>query len=107
MIQEKLYSLKKPDSLLAETFNIAIIDSGCTETVCGEVVLQYCIDSLGDTDKDKINICKCNNSFTFDNSIIIRPNRLVTIPVFIRVIQAKLTAGVIAFEIPLLLSKDQ
>ena len=70
-------------------------------------MLQYCIDSLGDTDKDKINIFKCNNSFTFDNSIIIRPNRLVTIPVFIRVIQAKLTAGVIAFEIPLLLSKDQ
>ena len=33
------------DSLLAETFNIAIIDSGCTKTVCSEVLFQYYIDS--------------------------------------------------------------
>ena len=52
-------------SLLAESFNVAIIDSGFTKTVCGEVWLQYYTDSLTVSDKDKINICKSSNSFKF------------------------------------------
>ena len=50
-------------SLPADSFNIAIIDSGCTKTVCGEVWIQYYTDSLSVSDKDKINICKSSNSF--------------------------------------------
>ena len=53
-----------------------------------------------------MNFDKFNSSFKFCSSIIIRSNRLVTIPVFIGDIQAKLTADVIDYEIPLLLSKD-
>ena len=94
------------DSLLSETFNIAIMDSGCTKTVCGEAWLQYYIDSLSDCDKDKINIDRSKNSFKFGKSKIIRSNKLVPIPVFIGGILAKLTADIIDYEIPLLLSKD-
>ena len=53
-----------------------------------------------------MNIDKFDNSFKFCSSIIIRSNRLMTIPVFIGDIQAKLTADVIDYEKPLLLSKD-
>ena len=94
------------NSLLAKTFNIAIKDSNSTKTVCREVWLQYYSDSLSNSEKGKKNIDKFNNSFKFCSSIIIRSNRLVTIPVFIGDIQAKLTADVIDYEIPLLLSKD-
>ena len=94
------------NSLLAETFNIAIKDSNSTKTVCREVWLQYYGDSLSNSEKGKKNINKFNNSFKFCSSIFIRSNRLVTIQVFIGDIQAKLTADVIDYEIPLLLSKD-
>ena len=53
-----------------------------------------------------MNIDKFDNSFKFCSSIIIRSNGLMTIPVFIGDIQAKLTADVIDYEKPLLLSKD-
>ena len=53
-----------------------------------------------------MNIDKFDNSFKFCSGIIIKSNRLVTIPVFIGDIQAKLTVVVIDYEIPLLLSKD-
>ena len=94
------------NSLLAKTLNIAIKDSNSTKTVCHEVWLQYYSDSLSNSEKGKKNIDKFNNSFKFCSSIIIRSNILVTIPVFIGDIQAKLTADVIDYEIPLLLSKD-
>ena len=94
------------NSLLAKTLNIAIKDSNSTKTVCREVWLQYYSDSLSNSEKGKKNIDKFNNSFKFCSSIIIKSNRLVTIPVFIGDIQAKLTADVIDYEIPLLLSKD-
>ena len=74
------------DSLLAETFNVASLDSGCTKTVCGEVWLQYYTDSLSVSDKDKMTICPSSNSFKFG--------------------KIKLTADAIDYEIPLLLSKD-
>ena len=70
------------------TLNLAIIDSGCTKTVFGEFWLPYYIDSLNDSDKDKIDIDRYSNSFKFGNSKIIRSNRLVTIPIFIGGIQA-------------------
>ena len=71
-------------SLLAESFNVAIIDSGFTKTVCGEVWLQYYTDSLNVSDKIKL---------IFANLVI--PLNLV-----------KLTADAIDYEIPLLLSED-
>ena len=90
------------DSLLAETLNVATIDLGCTKTVCGKSLAPI---SVSHGDKEKNNIYRSNNSFEFDNSKIIRSDRLVTIPVFI-FIQAKLTIDVIDFEIPLLPRKD-
>ena len=96
--REVIFFEEANDSLLAETFNIAIIDSGCVKTVCGKVWLHCYFDSLSDNDKDKIKIDRPNNSFKFGNSKIIRSNRLVTIPMFIGGIQAKLTTDIIDYE---------
>ena len=63
--RETIFIEEMTISLLAESYNIAIIDSGCTETVCGEVWLQYYTDSLNVSNKDKINIFKSSNSFKF------------------------------------------
>ena len=62
-IRETIFTEEMTVSVPADSFNIAIIDSGCTKTVCGEVWIQYYTDSLSVSDKDKINICKSSNSF--------------------------------------------
>ena len=63
--RETIFIKEMTVSLLAESFNVAIIDSVCTKTVCGEGWIQYYTDSLSVSDKDKINICKSSNSFKF------------------------------------------
>ena len=72
--------------------------------------MKFCFNAIliaevTDKDKDKINIDRSSNSFKFDSKII-KSNRLVTIPVFIGGVQARLSADVIDYEISLLLSKD-
>ena len=84
--RETIFIEERIVSLLAESFNVAIIDLACTKTVCSEVWMQYYTDSLSVSDKDKINICKSSNSFKFG--------------------KIKLTPDTTDYEIPLLLSKD-
>ena len=72
--------------------------------------MKFCFNAIliaevTDKDKDKINIDRSSNSFKFDDSKIIKSNRLVTILVFIGGVQARLSADVIDYEISLLLSK--
>ena len=103
MTQEKLYSLKKrliPDQLRLLTKLLQI--QAAQKTVCSEVWFKYYIDSLNNTDRDKIDIDRSNNSFKCGYSKIIKSNR----PVFSGRMQVKLTADVIDYGIPLLLSKD-
>ena len=73
--------------------------------------MKFCFNTIliaevTDKDKDKINIDRSSNSFKFDDSKIIKSNRLVTIPVFLGGVQTRLSADVIDYEISLLLSKD-
>ena len=82
--RETIFIEEMTVSLLAESFNIAIIDSGFTKTVCGEVWLQYYTDSLNVSDKIKLIF-----------AYLVIPLNLV-----------KLTADAIDYEIPLLLSED-
>ena len=60
--RETIFFEEATDSLLDQTLNTAIADWGCTKIVCHEVWLQYYIGSLSESDKDKINIDRSNNS---------------------------------------------
>ena len=83
---------------------MAILDSGCPKTVCGEVWLEVHVDSL----KEKLNVTQSdsNGIFKFGNGRSIKSNRKVEIPVIIEDIPVLLTTDVISFDIPLLLSKE-
>ena len=48
--RETIFTEEMTVSLLAESFNVAIIDSGFTKTVYGEVWVQYYADSLNVSD---------------------------------------------------------
>lgn len=108
MAQEKLYCLKKrpiPYQLRLSTqlLQIQAAQKQSAVKFCFNAIL---IAEVTDKDKDKINIDRSSNSFKFDDSKIIKSNRLVTILVFIGGVQARLSADVIDYEISLLLSKD-
>ena len=83
---------------------MAILDSGCPKTVCGEVWLEVHVDSL----KEKLNVTQSdsNGIFKFCNGRSIKSNRKVEMPVIIEDIPVLLTTDVISFDIPLLLSKE-
>ena len=86
--------------------NKAILDSGCTSTVCGEIWLQNMIDSLPDCDKKKVIENKSNKIFRFGDSKIINSTKKVKIPIWIANEKVTLNTEVINYNIPLLLSKE-
>ena len=58
------------ESLVAETFNMALLDSGCTKTVCGEAWLQHYVQSLSYEYK-QLETLESINIFKFgDNKVI-------------------------------------
>ena len=97
---------KSVDILLGETFNMALLDSGCTKTVCGEAWLELYINSLPDREKKNVVENKSSNMFKFGDNKVIKSNRIVTFPVCIANVNATITTDVIDYEIPLLLSKE-
>ena len=108
MAQEKLCCLEKrpiPYQLRLSTQLLQI------QAAQKQFAVKFCFNTIliaevTDKDKDKINIDRSSNSFKFDDSKIIKSNRIVTIPVFLGGVQTRLSADVIDYEISLLLSKD-
>ena len=94
------------ESLVSETFNMAILDSGCTRTVCGEIWLQHYIHSLSPEEYKQITSNNGHNMFKFGNGKMIKSIKIVKIPVIIAGISATITTDVVKYDIPLLLSKE-
>ena len=53
------------ETFLGETINKAILDSGCTETVCGNVWLQCYLDSLNKEESAKVQSQSSSKVFRF------------------------------------------
>ena len=67
------------ETLFGECISNAIVDTGCSRTVCGELWLQTYIESL--SNKEKQIFCKeskCN--FRFGDGKIYQSNKEVHIP---------------------------
>ena len=52
-------------NFLGETLNLAVLDSGCTKTVCGQEWLKCYIESLCDDDRKKIQEFTSETEFKF------------------------------------------
>ena len=55
------------NNFLNETLGSALIDSGCTSSVCGEFWLKAYIDSLSSKEKEEITYHSSNRWFIFGN----------------------------------------
>ena len=93
------------NKLLGETIGFAIIDSGCTKTVCGDQWLNLYLESLSREDRKSVISKPSTNNFRFGVGKIFPSNRAVLIPVHIGSVSATLETNVVSCNIPLLISR--
>ena len=94
------------ERLFGETIGCAIVDSGCTTTVCGDLWLYTYLDSLSQKDRKSTYTESASRKFRFGAGKIYSSNRVVHIPVHIGNFQAILATHVVSCDIPLLLSRS-
>ena len=94
------------ETFLGETINKAILDSGCTETVCGNVWLQCYLDSLNKEESAKVQSQSSSKVFRFGNGKFYDTTRKVIIPAMIGDTEVHIETQVVNCDLPLLLSKN-
>ena len=63
------------ETFIDETLSMAVLDSGCTKTVCGETWLNCYLKTLSDEDTKLLHVEDCNSVFKFGNSKLIKSNK--------------------------------
>ena len=53
------------ETLIGEMLSMAVLDSGCTKTVCGEIWLNCYLETLSDEDKKLLHVKDNNSVFKF------------------------------------------
>ena len=92
--------------LVGETLNMAVIDSGCSKTVCGLNWYTTYIESLGEDDKIMVKSTNSQATFKFGDAVPIKSLQKVNIPIKLLNQQVMLETEVVENDIPLLLSKE-
>ena len=92
-------------SLVNESKGYAILDSGCSTTVCGEKWLENFVESLSDEERFKIKIEPSAQNFTFGDGKTVVSKRKVTVPCWMGGKQGEVSTDVVHCNIPLLLSR--
>ena len=68
------------DGLVQESYGCAVLDSGCSATVCGTEWLNDFVQGLSDDERQQIKIAPSSQSFTFGDGKTIVSNKKVTLP---------------------------
>ena len=92
--------------LVGETFGHAIIDSGCSRTVCGRPWLNTYLDTLSRSDHLLVEKHPDDSKFRFGDGDIMHSKELIVIPVQFGSQQVKLMTCVVDCDVPLLLSRE-
>ena len=88
---------------VGETLNCAVLDSGCTQTVCGNNWLKCFKESM--QEEIVIEEKPSHATFKFGNGDAVSSSRKVVLPATIGSKNVKLGTDVVDAEIPLLMSK--
>ena len=67
-------------NFLGKTLNLAVLDSGCTMTVCGEEWLKCYANSLSEEEKHNIKSFKSNTKFKLGDGKIVTSEKCISIP---------------------------
>ena len=94
------------EKFVGETLDSAVLDSGCTKTVCGEAWLNCYVDGLSVEDQRKVKEIPSSTKFRFGDGDVIHSLRCVSIPAYIANTDVTISTDVVSCELPLLLSKN-
>ena len=92
------------EQIVSESLNCALLDSGCSSTVCGNNWLKCYTDTL--PEGVDLQECASLKSFKFGPGDTFNSIKQVNIPVDIAGMKAHIVTDVVDCEIPLLLSKS-
>ena len=92
--------------MIGETLGCAILDTGCSKTVCSKVWLDEYLETLDEKQKLDVQYEKSNTHFRFGDGSIHQAIQKVKMPAQIGKRRILINADVIENEIPLLLSKE-
>ena len=95
-------------SFLAETFNFAILDSGCTKTVCGKSWMNVYRQSLSLEENEKIDksMVSSDRSFKFGDGLLSKSVGKVKVPAKLSGAKVLIETDIVEQEIPMLLSRQ-
>lgn len=91
--------------LVEEAKGFAVLDSGCSTTVCGARWLDGFLSGFSDFERGRIVEEKSRATFTFADGVIVPSLKCVTVPCSIGGIRGEIKTDVVDCNIPLLLSK--
>ena len=94
----------KLPTLVEESEGCAVLDTGCTNTVCGASWYEGYVNKLSAFDRSKIVELESTSSFTFGDGATVHSNKKVTLPCYIGGRRSTITTEVVDCHIPLLLS---
>ena len=90
---------------LTETMCSAILDSGCTETCCGEGWLEVYLDTLSEEELKLVQYHDNNRRYKFGSGDPICSTKSVTIPCQIAGKNVNIECSIVSARVPMLLSK--
>ena len=97
---------RKMSRLVKESLGMAILDTGCSKTVCGEIWLSEYEETLSPKEKRSVASFPSKTSFIFGDGVEVVSERSVKIPVTIGSKSVSIQADVVKNELPLLLSRQ-
>ena len=95
----------KLSELTKECDGYAVLDSGCSNTVCGEEWMSMFIKRLSDEEQQRMVIVPSDQPFTFGDGRTVISKRKVTMPCWMGGVPGMITTDVVDCNIPLLLSR--
>ena len=85
---------------------MAILDSGCSKTVCGLVWFSSYFDTLSVQDKQLVKRSTSNSKFRFGDGRIHNSLYLITMPFYVCDKKHFVLTDVVSCDVPLLLSRE-
>ena len=95
----------KLSGLVPESYGCALLDTGCSTTVCGEDWLENYREYMSEHDRSCIIEKPSTATFTFGDGKRVGSNKIVKLPCYINGKRSTVDTDVVTCNIPLLLSK--
>ena len=95
---------EKLNVLVNESKGYAVLDTGCSTTVCGEEWLKSYVENLSDYDQSKVREIPSSSTFTFGDGVTVQSKKKIVLPCYLGNLRSEITTDLVECKIPLLLS---